>query len=55
MLNGTISKAFNMATYPPIKGNMKIAEAIKDLSRQKYGRPKEEVEKEILERSRISL
>ena len=55
MLNGTISKAFNMATYPPIKGNTKIAEAIKDLSRQKYGQPKEEVEKEILERSRIGL
>ena len=53
MLNGTISKAFNMATYPPIKGNLKIAEAIKELSRQKYGQPKEKVEKEILERSQI--
>jgi len=53
MINGTISKAFNMATYPPIKGNPKIAEAIKNLSRQKYGQPKEEVEKEILERSQI--
>jgi len=53
MINGTVSKPFNMVTYPPIKGNPKIAQAIKELSRKKYNRPKEEVEREILERSQL--
>ena len=53
MINGAVSRPFNMMTYPPIKGNPKIAEAIKELSRRKYNRPKEEVEKEILERSQL--
>jgi hypothetical protein len=53
MINGAVSRPFNMTTYPPIKGNPKIAQAIKELSRRKYNRPKEEVEREILERSQL--
>ena len=50
MLNNETSKPFNIATYPPEKGNAEIAEAIKELSRLKYGRDKIIVEREIEER-----
>ncbi len=53
MINGTVSKGFNMATYPPTKGNREIAEAIRQLSMLKYGRDREVVEREIRERSEI--
>ncbi len=53
MINGTISKGFNMATYPPKRGNRDLAQAIKQLSMLKYGRDREVVEKEIFERSKI--
>lgn len=53
MISGTISKGFNMATYPPKKVNREIAEAIKQLSTLKYGREREVVEREILSRSLI--
>ena len=53
MINGTTSQPFNMATYPPTKGDSEMARKIKELSRFKYGRDKEQVEKEILERSRL--
>ena len=47
------TKAFNMHTYPPIKGDPRVAEAIKQLSRLKYGRDRAVVEAEILERARL--
>ncbi|MFN3301715.1 MAG: type IV secretory system conjugative DNA transfer family protein [Patescibacteria group bacterium] len=47
------TRPFNMVTLPPKKGDRKIAEMIKQLSRLKYGRPKAIVEKEILERSQL--
>jgi hypothetical protein len=53
MIKGTISKGFNMETYPPMKVNKEIAEAIKQLSTLKYGRDREVVEREILARSLI--
>lgn len=53
LINGTASKPFNMATLAPAKGDPKLAAALKQLSRLKYGRPKEIVEAEIEERARL--
>lgn len=53
LIDNTGSKPFNMATYPPRKGNKELAAAIKQLSRLKYGRDKTIVEMEILERSQL--
>ncbi|HMQ01610.1 MAG TPA: type IV secretion system DNA-binding domain-containing protein [Candidatus Doudnabacteria bacterium] len=57
MINGTASKPFNMATYPLAKASAdqkQTAEAIRQLSRLKFGRPRGEVESEILEASQIA-
>ena len=53
LIDNTASKAFNMQVYPPEKGNREIAEAIKELSRLKYGRDRRIVEAEIAERTRL--
>lgn len=55
MINGSISQGFNMATYPPQKGNTEIAKAIKELSTLKFGKNRELVEREIKARSEVSL
>lgn len=57
MIDGTASKPFNIEVPPPVSlthPNKKLAEAIKDLSRLRYGRPKEEVAKEIMERTQVA-
>ena len=55
MINGTASKPFNMATYPlPADEDVKVAEAIRQLSRLKFGRPRAEVETEILEAGQVA-
>ncbi len=57
MISGTASKPFNMATYPLPKPNeeqKKTADAIRQLSRLKFGRRRSEVEAEILEASQIA-
>ncbi len=55
MINGTASKPFNMATYPlPKTGNAELAKAIRQLSRLKHGRPRVEVEAELMEASRVA-
>jgi hypothetical protein len=57
MINGTASKPFNMATYAlpkPTDRQREIAEAIRQLSRLKYGRPRAEVESEILEATMVA-
>ncbi len=53
LINNTAAKPFSMMTYPPKAGNKELAEAIKELSRLKYGRPREIVEAEIMERSAL--
>ncbi len=50
LIRGQTSPPFSMKTYAPEKGDREIAAAIKEISRTKYGRPREEVEKEIIER-----
>jgi hypothetical protein len=53
LIDNTGSKPFNMHTYPIPPGDKKLAAAIKQLSRLKYGRDKSVVESEILERSQL--
>lgn len=53
MISGTISRGFNMATFPPLKTNKEIASAIKELSSLKYGREREVIEREIIQRTLI--
>lgn len=50
MIRNAISSPFKVKTIPPEKGSPEVVEPIKKLSKLKYGRPKEIVEKEILER-----
>jgi hypothetical protein len=55
MINGTASKPFNMATYTlPSDPDERVGEAIRQLSRLKHGRPRAEVETEILEAGRVA-
>ncbi len=55
MIDSAKSKAFTMATYPPAEGaNMKIANAVRELSRLQYGRSKSIVAGEIMERAQIA-
>jgi type IV secretory pathway TraG/TraD family ATPase VirD4 len=57
MINGTASKPFNMATYPlpkPTDEQKELAKSIRQLSRLKHGRPRSEVEEEILEASQVA-
>lgn len=55
LIDNTAAKPFNMMTYPPKPGNKELAEAIKELSRLKYGRPREIVEAEIMERAQLGV
>ncbi len=50
LVNGVPEKPFNLRIPPPPKGNNDIAEKLKELSYLKYGRPREEVEAEIMAR-----
>jgi len=50
LINNEASSAFNMKTYPPTPGNSQKKEALKELSRLRFGRQREEVEEEIKER-----
>jgi len=50
LVNGQPAKPFNIQTEDYRPGNKDIIEPLKELSYMKYGRPREEVEGEILER-----
>jgi hypothetical protein len=50
LIRNQASPAFNMKTYPPTKGDIKLREAFKELSRYKYGRSRDIVEEEIRQR-----
>lgn len=51
MLNNKTSTPFRMATFPPSEGRPEIIDAIKKISKLKYGRPKAIVEEDIMKRS----
>ena len=55
LIDNTVSKPFNLLTYPPRPGNKALAAALKELSRLKYGRDRRIVEAEILERTRLGV
>ncbi len=56
MINGTASRPFNMETYPkPPGADAQAAAIIKNLSRLKYGKPRSEVQAEIMERTRLGM
>lgn len=51
LIGGVPAQPFSMAALPPLGNpNEKLAQALKQLSAAKYGRPKAQVEKEIFER-----
>ena len=51
LIGGVPAQPFSMAALPPLGNpNEKLAQALKQLSAAKYGRPKGQVEKEIFER-----
>ncbi len=54
LVDNTALRPFNMNTLPPFETNRELASMIKELSRLKYGRDKETVEAEILERAKLS-
>jgi hypothetical protein len=56
LIDGAPTRPFNAHSLAPDSNeNLKLGEAIKQLSRLKYGRSKEEVTREILERSRVDV
>ena len=50
LIEGATTPAFSVKVRKPEKGSSEVAETIKGISRAKYGRPREEIEKEIEER-----
>lgn len=55
LIRGATSLPFNIAINPPQKGDLELANSIKQLSRLKYGRERNAVEQEILERGKIAV
>ncbi|MFA5135199.1 MAG: type IV secretion system DNA-binding domain-containing protein [Patescibacteria group bacterium] len=53
LIDNTSSKPFNMQTYPPQPGNPEMARYLVELSRRKYGRARQDVEAEILKKSKL--
>lgn len=53
LVNGKPAKPFNLEILPPIKGDIAQVENLKEISYQKFGRPREEVEKLILDKYKI--
>lgn len=51
LIGGVPTQPFSMATLPPLgEPNTKVADALKQLSAAKFGKPKAAIEKEIFER-----
>ncbi len=54
MIDGSASRPFNMQTYPkPPGANPELASLIRNLSNLKHGKPRSEIEEEILERTKL--
>jgi hypothetical protein len=52
LINGQPTKPFNIETIKPVDGNFEVADKIKQLSYLKYGRPRAEIEEEIMDKYR---
>ena len=55
LINGILTKPFNIQGCAPTKGDQEIANALKELSRLKYGRDRDIVNREIMERTKIKM
>ncbi len=53
LMNNELTKPFNMKTYPPTHGDQAVANALKELSRLRYGRDAAIVNREIMSRIRM--
>ncbi len=54
MIHGTASRPFNMQTYPkPAGAQPQLAQIIRNMSRLNFGRAKVDIEKDILERTKL--
>jgi len=53
MVNNNVSSPFKVKTIKPREGNLEIVQAVKKISKLKYGQPRALVEEEILRRSRL--
>ncbi|MDD2766695.1 MAG: type IV secretion system DNA-binding domain-containing protein [Candidatus Moranbacteria bacterium] len=54
LMNNELTKPFNMKTYAPTNGSQEIANALKELSRLRYGRDATIVNREIMNRMRLA-
>jgi hypothetical protein len=54
LMNNELTKPFNMKTYPPTHGDQEVANAFKELSRLRYGRDADIVNREIMSRIRLA-
>ncbi len=53
LIDNSASRAFSFGTYPPPLGSKERAQQLKIASRMRYGRPRAEVEEEILIRTKL--
>ena len=53
LVRNQATRPFNLRCLPLMPGNVRLASAIKEFSRLTYARPKELVEKEIMERAQL--
>ncbi len=53
LINNTAAPAFHLQTYPPITGDPRVAQAILQYSRLRYGKDRSTVEAEILARTQL--
>lgn len=54
LMNNELTKPFNMKTYPPSHGDQEVANALKELSRLRYGRDATIVNREIMSRMQLA-
>lgn len=54
LMNNELTKPFNMKTYPPTHGDQEVANALKELSRLRYGRDAAIVNREIMSRAKLA-
>ncbi len=56
MIDGTASRPFNMQTFPRPQGeNAEMGQIVRNLSNLKHGKPKQEIEQEILDRTKLGI
>jgi hypothetical protein len=53
LVNGKPAKPFNIELIPPQPGNLDQIENLKNYSYQRFGRPRAEVEKMVLEKYKM--